>query len=141
MKPSLPVVLALLVARSAVAGQSGSPNGAPNGRAIDGSPAPAAPEVITRDAAGRPTIHAIKLTEPLRLDGTLDEELYQRERPFGGFIQVAPKAGAPSTERTDVWVMFDAVNIYVAARCFDRAPPREWVANEFRRDTAQLRQN
>jgi hypothetical protein len=56
-------------------------------------------------------------------------------------IQVVPKEGAPSSERTDVWVMFDAVNMYVAARCWDSAPPARWVANEMRRDTNQLRQN
>ena len=37
--------------------------------------------------------------------------------------------------------MFDDSNIYVAARCWDSAPPSEWVANEMRRDTNQLRQN
>ncbi len=145
MKPSVAVValfvVVLLVARVAAAGQAGPGNGAPNARPIDGSPRPTPPEVITRDAAGRPTIRAIKLTEPLRLDGKLDEAVYQTERPFGGFVQVAPKAGAPSTERTDVWVMFDAENVYVAARCWDRASPDTWVVNELRRDTNQLRQN
>ena len=31
--------------------------------------------------------------------------------------------------------------MYVAARVWDSAPPSEWVANEMRRDTVQLRQN
>jgi hypothetical protein len=52
-----------------------------------------------------------------------------------------PKAGAPSSERTDVWVMFDTTNMYVACRCWDSAPPERWVANELRRDTNQLLQN
>ena len=38
-------------------------------------------------------------------------------------------------------VMFDGSNIYVAARCWDTAPPEQWIANELRRDTTQLRQN
>jgi len=69
---------------------------------LDGPPAPIAPEVITRDQGGHATIRAIKLAAPLELDGKLDEEVYQRERPFGGFIQVAPKYGEPQTERSDV---------------------------------------
>ena len=69
---------------------------------IDGPPAPIAPEVITRDSAGRVTVRAIKLTAPLILDGKLDEEVYQREQAFGGFLQVAPKYGAQETERTEV---------------------------------------
>ena len=102
---------------------------------------PIAPETITRDAAGQATVRAIRLSEPLRVDGALDESVYATNLPFGGFIQVVPKAGAPSSERTDVWVMFDARHMYVGARCWDSAPPDKWVANELRRDTNQLRQN
>ena len=86
-------------------------------------------------------MRAIKLTEPLRVDGNLDEPVYSANPPFGGFIQVAPKAGAPSSERIDVWVMFDEAQVYVAAKCWDSSPPSEWVANELRRDTNQLRNN
>ena len=54
---------------------------------IDGAPGPVAPETITRDAAGRATVRAVRLTEPLRLDGTLDEGVYAMVLPVGGFIQ------------------------------------------------------
>lgn len=108
---------------------------------IDGPAPPIPPETITRNAAGKATVRAIRLSEPLRVDGTLDEPVYAGNPPFGGFIQVVPKAGAPSSERTDVWVMFDASGMYVAARCWDSAPPSKWVANELRRDTSQLRNN
>ena len=37
--------------------------------------------------------------------------------------------------------MFDQDTLYIAARCWDTAPPERWVANELRRDTNQLRQN
>ena len=37
--------------------------------------------------------------------------------------------------------MFDDENIYVAARCWDSAPPDKWIANEMRRDANQIRQN
>src|SRR5439155_11152588 len=92
-------------------------------RAIDGPPSPVAPEVITRDAAGRATVRAIKLTSPLKVDGQLDEDVYSREKPFGGLIQVAPRYGEPQTERSDVWVTYDDHNIYVSCRCWDSAPP------------------
>ena len=59
-------------------------------RAIDGPPRPVAPAVITRDAAGQATVRAIKLSAPLKLDGVLDDEVYAREAPFDGMIQVAP---------------------------------------------------
>jgi hypothetical protein len=116
-------------------------NGAAVSLIIDGSPPPEPPQSITRDERRRATVRAIKLTEPLRMDGKLDEEVYKTHTPFGGFIQVAPKYGAESTEKTDVWITYDGSNIYVSARCWDSAPPERWIANELRRDTNQLRQN
>ena len=108
---------------------------------IDGAPPPVAPATITRDAEGRPTVRAVRLTEPLRLDGALDDEVYRSVQPFGDLVQVEPEFGAPATESTDVWVLFDDSHIYVSARNWDSAPPEEWVADELRRDTGRLRQN
>ena len=110
-------------------------------RPLDGPPAPVAPEVITRAANGQATIRAIKLSAPLTLDGVLDEAVYQREKPFGGLIQVAPDYGQPATERSDIWVMYDAQTMYVTCRCYDEAPASLWVVNELRRDTGGLRNN
>ena len=108
---------------------------------IDGPPAPVAPEVITRAANGQATVRAIKLTAPLKVDGVLDEDVYAREKPFGGLIQVAPRYGEPQTERSDVWITYDDTHIYVTCKCYDSAPPDEWIVNELRRDTNGLRQN
>jgi Domain of unknown function (DUF5916) len=130
--------LALVVSASLLGSARLSAQSTP---AIDGPPAPIAPAVITRGPNGSATIRAIKLASPLHVDGKLDEEVYQREQPFGGFIQVAPRYGAEQTERTDVWVMYDDHYMYVACRCWDSAPPDKWIANELRRDTNQLRQN
>ena len=137
------VVVAVLAAFACVSSAAAQDTQSNSGGTvvIDGSPPPEPPESITRDARRRATVRAIKLTEPLRLDGRLDEAVYSTHQPFGGFIQVAPKYGAESTEKTDVWITFDQSNIYVSARCWDSAPPDKWIANELRRDTNQLRQN
>ena len=108
---------------------------------IDGPAPPLPPEVINRDARGRATIRATRLTDGLRLDGQLDESIYQSVPAITGFVQQAPDEGAPATEKTEAWIMFDERNLYAAGRIWDSAPPSEWVANEMRRDTAQLRQN
>ncbi len=108
---------------------------------IDGPPPPVPPEVITRDEQGRATIRAIKLRDAIRLDGQLDEPVYHTVPAITGFIQQVPDEGALATERTEAWIMFDERNIYVASRIWDSAPPSEWVANEMRRDSNQLRQN
>ena len=45
---------------------------------IDGAPAPAAPETIARDATGRATVRAVRISEPIRVDATLDESVPTR---------------------------------------------------------------
>ena len=137
------LLAAALIRTDATAGQT-PPTGRPSdvtravsGVAIDGPAPPVAPEVITRDADGRATIRAVRLTEPLSLDGRLDEGIYAETKPVGGFIQTLPDAGQPATENTDVWVMFDAENVYVTARCWQRDMDRTLVANTMRRDRAR----
>ena len=108
---------------------------------IDGPPPPVAPETIARDAAGRATVRAVRLTEPLRVDGTLDERMYETVMPLSDFIQQLPDEGAPATEQTEAWVFYDDRSVYVSARLWDAAPESEWIANEMQRDSIQLVQN
>ncbi len=70
---------------------------------IDGPPPPVAPATITRDADGRATVRAVRLREPLSIDGTLDEAVYESVPSFGSFVQQRPDEGAPATEATEVW--------------------------------------
>lgn len=86
------------------------------GRVIDGPPPPVPPAVIVRDEEGRVTMRAIRLDAPLRLDGQLDEAVYQTIPPVTDFIQQEPDEGALATEQTDVWVLFDDETFYVSAR-------------------------
>ena len=109
--------------------------------AIDGPPPPIAPEVVTRDEAGRATVRAIKLAEGIQLDGQLDEAVYHTVPAITDLVQLVPVEGAPATEKTEAWIMFDNTNVYVSARVWDSAPESEWIANEMRRDTSQLRNN
>ena len=101
---------------------------------IDGPPPPVPPAVIARDQSGRATMRAVRLDEPIRLDGELDESVYQTIAPVTGFIQQEPNEGAPATERTEVWVLFDSETVYVAARLWNSQPDRI-VAYEMRRDS------
>ena len=109
--------------------------------AIDGPPPPVAPATLTRDAAGRATVRAVRLTGPWRLDGALEEAIYEEVPSVGGFIQQLPDAGAPPTEQTEAWVFYDEQNIYVSARLWDSAPESQWVANEMQRDSFQIPNN
>lgn len=112
-------------------------------RPVVGAPAPPppiAPEVISRNAEGGVTVRAVRIPEPLRVDGKLDEEIYTRVPAFGDFVQQDPQEGEAATEKTEAWLFFDARNIYVSARLWDSHPERE-VANEMRRDSNSIIQN
>ncbi len=111
------------------------------GIAIEGPPAPVAPAVVNRDEAGGATIRAVRVAEPLRLDGVLDEAFYATTPSISDFVQTLPVEGAPASERTEAWVAFDGENVYVSARVWDSAPEAAWVANEMRRDAASLELN
>lgn len=96
--------------------------------------------VFTRQADGRAIVRATRITEPIRLDGRLDEAAYGEVEPISDFIQQEPDNGAPVTERTQAWVLFDDKNIYIACRCWDTHPERI-VANDMRRDSPNLGQH
>ena len=131
---------ALVSASAALAQPRPQPAGTPP-ELIDGPPAPIAPAVMTRDEQGRTTVRAIRLDEAIGLDGVLDEPVYAAVPAITSFIQQVPDIGASATERTEAWILFDETNVYVSARVWDSAPESQWVANEMRRDTNQLRQN
>ena len=103
----------------------------------DGPPPPIAPATVTRDEEGRATVRAVRITQPLRLDGRLDEEIYTTVRAIDGFVQQLPREAVPPTEPTELWVFFDDDNLYISARCHDSQPERV-VANELRRDNQNV---
>lgn len=78
-----------------------APSGARAGQAPQ---PPMAPEVVARDVAGQATIRAVRLEAPLRIDGKLDEAVYQTVKSVSDFIQQEPAEGEPATEKTEVWV-------------------------------------
>jgi hypothetical protein len=95
---------------------------------------PVSPEVITRDGEGRATVRAVRISQPLRIDGALDEALYRDVRSMSDFIQVEPAGGEAATERTETWVAFDDDNIYVSFKVWD-SRMNTLIATEMRRDS------
>lgn len=101
--------------------------------ADNGVPPPIAPEVIRR-ANGTATLRAVRLTDPLTVDGRLDEQIYTQVPALTDFFQTIPDTGQPASQKTEAWIFFDGRAIYVSARCWDTRPPDAWTANEMRRD-------
>ena len=96
--------------------------------------------LVSRDPAGNITLRAVRVAEPIRLDGKLDEPPYTTVTPFTDFIQQEPREGEPTTEKTETWIFFDDTNVYVAARLWDSHPER-MVMNELRHDSNNLINN
>ena len=107
---------------------------------IEGPPPPVPPAVIARDATGRVTLRAVRLTTPLRIDGQLDEAVYAAVPAMTDFVQTEPAEGLPASERTEVWILFDADNVYVVARCWESRPDR-MMFSEMRRDNTNIGRN
>lgn len=98
----------------------------------------AQPSVVSHDSDGRPVIRGVRLSQPLRVDGVLDEEVYRTTMPIDEFIQLVPRIGERVSERTEAWVTFDREYIYVSARCWNSAPSSEWIADEMHHDSNRL---
>jgi hypothetical protein len=89
--------------------------------------------LVLRSEDGRLEIRALETTEPVVIDGTLDDAVWHRAPRVGGFVQSEPQEGEPATEITDVQLAFDSRNLYIAAYCHDR-DPSGIVVNDIRED-------
>ena len=104
---------------------------------LGGPPPPVPPAVLSRDARGRVTGRAVRVSEPLRVDGRLDEPVFATVPSMSGFVQTEPTEGAPATEPTEVWILFDDEQVYFVARCWESRPDLMSV-NEMRRDNTNI---
>jgi hypothetical protein len=75
----------------------------------------------------------LRVEEGPRIDGRLDEAVWQEATPLEGFVQMEPRAGAPVSERTVVRVLQDADALYVGAWLYD-ADVERIIVGERRRD-------
>jgi hypothetical protein len=67
-----------------------------------------------------PSARAVKVPEPPLVDGNvLDDPAWQSAPVITGFWQSSPDVGQPSTERTEVRVVYTSDAIYFGVICFD----------------------
>ena len=79
-------------------------------------------------------VRAQRVDQPIRIDGHLSEPAWQRAEVAGGFFRAQQTRGMPAKLRTEAFVLYDAVAIYVGFRCWepDMSRLRETLT---RRDT------
>ena len=79
---------------------------------------------------------ATAIEHPPKLDGTLDDPLWQSAIPITDFRQREPYEGEPPTEKTEVRILYTRHAVYFGIHCYDSQPPRI-IATELRRDVSQ----
>jgi len=82
------------------------------------------------------TAQAFHVDHAPRLDGTLNDPLWQQATPVLGFSQREPFEGQEPTEKTEVRVLYTQSAVFFGVTCFDSGPAGI-VATELRRDVSQ----
>src|SRR5208337_33947 len=93
-------------------------------------------ESPTIGAEGQRIVVAVRVDHPPRLDGTIDDPLWQQASPITDFKQREPYEGQPATERTEVRVLYSRKEIYFGITCHDSLTNGP-VATQLRRDVTQ----
>jgi hypothetical protein len=73
---------------------------------------------------GTRRIRVLHITEPIKIDGRLDEPSWSQAEAATDFRQQEPNEGEPATEKTEVRLLFDDKNLYVGVHAFDSEPSR-----------------
>jgi len=91
------------------------------------------PVLLFANEKTRPEFTAIKVAQPIKIDGRLYEAVWSSAEKISGFTQQLPKSGEPASQKTEVLVAYDDEFIYVGARMYE-SDPEKIAAQMFRRD-------
>jgi hypothetical protein len=87
-----------------------------------------------------PDVRAVPVDTAPRIDGFLDEEVWETAPAARDFIQKQPAEGRPASEDTEVRVLYTRTDLFIGVMCFDSQPERI-IANIKRRDSEDILQN
>ncbi len=73
---------------------------------------------------GKPKVTLSRTSDPINLDGVLDEPAWQNAEIIRNFRQQEPYEGTPATEKTEARVLFDGRRLYFGIRAYDSEPDR-----------------
>ena len=65
------------------------------------------------------SLPAVKITQPVKIDGVLNDEAWKNINPVGDFITFFPDAGKPSLRKSLVKITYDDEAVYVGAYLYD----------------------
>ncbi len=78
-------------------------------------------------------MYAVRTDTPPKMDGILDDTVWQKAIPASDFLQQDPYPGNQPTFKTEVRILYDDENLYVGILCYDNEPG-EIIARELRLD-------
>ena len=78
-------------------------------------------------------VRAVETTTPPILDGIFEEREWGRGALIDALVQQEPNEGAPATEDTEIYLLYDAETLYIGIRAWDRSGTV--TATEMRRDS------
>ena len=87
-----------------------------------------------------PRMSAHRISEEIKIDGVLDEPIWQNVEPIRQLYQIQPDQGDPATEESEVRIMYDGKKLYFGFIFYDSEMDKI-VANDMRRDSSGLRSN
>jgi hypothetical protein len=96
-----------------------------------------------QQSAGAPSIEqigrsarAVRVERPPRMDGTLNDPIWQQATAVSDFRQREPFEGQKATENTEVRILYTHDEVYFGIDCRD-STPGSVVASQLRRDVSQ----
>lgn len=138
IRRSVLVALAALLAPTVVpvAAQEPVPGSGATRPTVSATSAPpaASPEAYGL-RPGRPRITPTRADTPPRIDGVLDDPIWQSAARLTEFTQQQPLDGAPASEATEVWVAYDRDHLYFGVHAHYE-DPSIMRANRVDRDRA-----
>ncbi len=78
-------------------------------------------------------LNALRINEEITLDGNLNEPAWHQADHISNFTQRELNEGKPSTEQTEVAILFDDKNLYVGIWCYDDEADKI-IAQQMKRD-------
>ncbi|MEE9176239.1 MAG: carbohydrate binding family 9 domain-containing protein, partial [Thermodesulfobacteriota bacterium] len=66
----------------------------------------------------------LKIDESIKVDGLLDEPVWEKAPEIGDFIQFEPERGKPASLRTIAKILYDEKFIYFGFICYDPQPEK-----------------
>jgi len=67
-------------------------------------------------------LEALRINEPVRIDGVLSEDLWATGAIASDFVTYSPTLGQVATQKTEVRVVYNNRSVYFGINCFDTAP-------------------